>query len=355
MHWDAQELPIGTLQERVARLRGAMERDGLQAMLLYTNLVRPSAVSYLTGFTPYWSEGILLVARDGEPTFATALSKRVAEWIRSVSPVGEIVNDPRPGTILAQRVIADGGVKRVGIVELDAFPAGSYDDFVAGAPALQIADATQLFARVRRGADAAERRLLGRADAIAAAALDQVDAAAAEDAGSIAGQIEHHARVHGAEEAYLTVAPDLASDRRMIGATPARPLADRFAVRASIAYKGHWIRRTRTFAKDPDARAVVARGDEWFAQVLSSLAADTPLAEQIAGRVDGLAGAEVKGWMAESCLGSYPLQVIAGSRSGNGDVLQIGDFLVLTIELSLDGTPWLGAAPLIVGGGLCIP
>jgi hypothetical protein len=329
-----------------------MERDGLQAMLLYTNIVRPGAVSYLTGFTPYWSEGILLVPRHGEPIFATALSKRVAEWIRSVSPIGEIVNDPRPGMILAQRVVADAGAKRVGIVEIDAFPAGSFDDFVAAAPAIQVTDATQLFARVRRGADAAERRLLARADAIAAAALDQLDAAAAKDAGSIAGRIEHHARVHGAEEAYIAVAPDFVSEPRMMGATRALPLADRFAVRASIAYKGHWIRRTRTFAKDAAGRVLVLRGDDWFAQALSSLAADTPLDDQIADQVDGLSGAELKGWMAEGCLGSYPLQAIAGSRSANRDVLQIGDFLVLTVELSLDGTPWIGAAPVIVGGGL---
>ena len=99
MGWDAQELPLGTLEARIGRLQASMQKNGLQAMLIYTNLVRPSAVSYLTGFTPYWSEGILLVGRTGPPVFATALSKRVASWIRSVSPVGEIVNAPRPGTI----------------------------------------------------------------------------------------------------------------------------------------------------------------------------------------------------------------------------------------------------------------
>ena len=352
MRWDAQELPIGALRERIGCLQGAMERDGLQAMLLYTNLVRPSAVSYLTGFTPYWSEGILLVGCNGQPTFATALSKRVADWIRSVSPLGEIVNDPRPGAVLGQRVAADAAVKRVGILELDAFPAGSYDDFVSAAPALELVDATQLFAGVRRGADAAERRLLARANVIAGAAMDQVDVAATDEAGSLAGCIEQQARLDGAEEAYIAIAPDLASDRRMIRAAPALALADRFAVRASVAYKGHWIRRTRTFAKDAAGRAAVARGNDWFAEVLQSLAADKPLGEQIAGQVRALAGADLKGWMAESCLGSYPLQVIAGSRAPRQDFPATGEFLVLTIELSLDGTPWIGAAPLIVGGGL---
>src|SRR4030081_359357 len=124
MGWDAEELPVAALTARTARLQDAMARAGMQAMLVYTNLVRPSAVSYLTGFTPYWSEGILLVGRAGEPIFATALSKRVADWIRSVGPVGEIVSTPRPGAALGARIAADSTVRRVGIVELDAFPSG---------------------------------------------------------------------------------------------------------------------------------------------------------------------------------------------------------------------------------------
>src|SRR6266545_3092623 len=111
MGWNADELPIAVLQERIGRLRAAMEKSRLQALLIYTNLVRPSAVSYLTGFTPYWSEGILLVGRDGQPTFATALSKRVANWIRSVSPVGEIINTPKPAAVLGRRLAADRSVQ----------------------------------------------------------------------------------------------------------------------------------------------------------------------------------------------------------------------------------------------------
>src|SRR4051812_18157255 len=160
MGWDEAELPRDALTARMAHLQDAMGRAGVDAMLVYTNLVRPSAVTWLTGFTPYWSEGLLLVGRSGEPAFATALSKRVANWIRSVSPAGEIVNTPRPGTALGKRVAAARSVKRVGILEIDAFPAGSYDDFAAAAPDVELVDATQVFAQARRGVDASERALL---------------------------------------------------------------------------------------------------------------------------------------------------------------------------------------------------
>ena len=347
MGWNAEELPIAVLKERIGRLQAAMEKSGLQALLIYTNLVRPSAVSYLTGFTPYWSEGILLVGRAGEPIFATALSKRVANWIRSVGPVGEIVSTPRPGAALGARIAADPAVRRVGVVELDAFPAGSYDELVA--TGVDFVDATQVFAGARRGADSAERRLLGRADAIAVAALDRVDVGTAEDAGSITGRVEKHARFSGAEEAYIAVAPDLDSDRRMVRGSPALPLANRFALRASIAYKGHWVRRTRTFAKDPAGIRAVSRGDEWFAGLVRSIAAERPFAGEIATHVAGLSGAQLKSWMVESCIGSYPLQVIAAATSPGDGGPRDGDFLVLSIELTIDGAPWHGAAPVVVG------
>ena len=81
--------------------------------------MRPSAVTWLTGFTPYWSDGIMLVRGRGAPVFATALSKRVANWIRTTDPLSEIVNTPKPGTPVGQRLAA-AGRKRVGVLDYDA-------------------------------------------------------------------------------------------------------------------------------------------------------------------------------------------------------------------------------------------
>ena len=187
MAWDPQELPKDALDDRLVRLRAMMRREKLDAFLLYTNLVRPSAVCWLTGFTPYWSEGALLVLSDGAPVFATALSKRVANWMRTVNPVSEIVNSPRPGKLLGERLVADGRVHRLGVLELDALPSGLYDDLVAAAPIVEPIDASAVFAGLRRSIDDAERRLLAHTDAIAVAALERIDAASAEDAGTDAG------------------------------------------------------------------------------------------------------------------------------------------------------------------------
>ncbi|MEA2903205.1 MAG: hypothetical protein QOI12_592 [Alphaproteobacteria bacterium] len=354
MGWDRDELPKAALDARLARLRDAMARERLDAILLYTNLVRPSAVCWVTGFTPYWIDSILLVRSSGAPVLATALSKRVADWIRSVSALEEIVNTPKPGVAVG-RMLADGRCRRAGVLELDAFPAGFYDDLVAAAPAAEFVDATAAFAAARRSLDAAERKLLEHADALARAALAAVDAGAARDAGEVAGLVEKHARLAAAEEAYIAVAPDLDADRRLVRVSGPTPLARRFAVRASIAYKGAWVRRTQSFARDDAGRQAIARGDAWLARAVAALGPERPLAAQLAARLDDLPGAELKRWLAESCIGSYPLEAVAASATPGGSPLpdrapSAGDYLVLTAELAIGGVAWLGAAPAFVGG-----
>jgi hypothetical protein len=53
--------------------------------------------------------------------------------------------------------------------------------------------------------------------------------------------------------------------------------------------------------------------------------------------------------LAEGCIGSYPLSVIASSHTSRNDNASHGQFLTLTIELQIDNAPWIGAAPLSVG------
>lgn len=345
MEWDPRELPIDVLDARISRLRAEMKRASLDAFIIYTNLVRPSAVAYLTGFTPYWSEGLLLMPMTGRPTFATALSNRVADWIQSTNPVSEVISTPRPGALLGDQLAKDASVQRVGVLELDAIPSELADSLSAAAPVIRWIDASTEFAALRRVVDHAEQQLLARADALAVAALNQVDETAASDAGALAGQVEKHARLAGAEEAYIAMAPDLASDRRLNRVSKPTRLADRFAVRASVAYKGSWVRRTRTFVRN----SVDARANAWFEGIIRGLEAGKPLGAQLAARTAELSGATLKSWMAENCIGSYPLAEMVSSRSPGNGVPVGGGFLVLTVELMIGGNPWVGAAPLIVG------
>lgn len=345
MGWNAEELPVAALEARLERLRAGMAEAGMDAFVIYTNNTRPSAVTYVTGFTPYWSDALMLVSKSGAPVFATALSKRVSEWIRTTDPLSEIVNTPKPGGLIGERLARDNSVKRVGVLEYDTLPSGLADDMAAAAPSVEWIDGTSLFSGLRREVDQSERGLLARADAIAVSALRETENGNAKDAGTLAGLIEQNARLAGAEETYIAVAPDLAADRRLNRTSQPTLRADRFAVRASIAYKGCWVRRTRTFAKDGGA----VKADAWFGGVVRSLEAGKPIAAQLAAKVKELPGAALTTWMAESCTGSYPLSAVASSRVAEKATPVNGQLLVLTIELTLDGAPWIGAAPLIVG------
>jgi hypothetical protein len=238
----------------------------------------------------------------------------------------------------------DDSVKRVGILELDALPAELSDDLGAAAPTIELVDGSAQFAMVRRDIDPAEQQILMRSDAIAAAALDQVNTATTSDAGTLAGLIERHARLAGAEEAYIAVAPNLAADRRLTRVSKPIQLADRFAVRASIAYKGAWLRRTRTFAGDHAG----ARADAWFEGVIRGIEAGKPISGQLAAYVEALSDATLEFWMLEGCVGSYPLSVIASSRMSGRDAPIEAGFFVLTIGLSLPGGHWIGTAPVMV-------
>src|SRR5882724_8894600 len=150
MGWDEAELPRSALSARLERLQAAMARQGLEALILYTNLVRPAAVCWLTGFTPYWIESLLLVPANGRPMLATALSKRDADWIKTTAWLDEIVNTPKPGTAIGERL---AGRKCVGVLEFDALPAGLYDDMVGAAPKVELVDASAMFASVRNQID----------------------------------------------------------------------------------------------------------------------------------------------------------------------------------------------------------
>lgn len=342
---DENELPQGVLVTRIEGLRAAMARERLDGFVCYTNLVQPGAVTYLTGFTPYWSDGLLLVPKTGAPVFATALSKRVAGWIASTNPVSEIVNTPKPGAAVGARLAAQDA-RRLGVLELDRLPGGLYDEIVGAAPVVELIDGSAVFATLRRRIDPAERALIERADTLARTALAQIDPIEARDAGTVAGLVEKEARLLGAEEAYIAVAPDLAADRRLIRVSRPLPLADRFALRASVAYKGSWVRRIRTFARG--AGEAVARADAWFEMLTASIAPGRPIGAQLAARVDTLRSAALRSWMAESPIGSYPLETIASSGLPDRDGVPNSGFAVLTVELAVEGMPWLGAAPVFV-------
>ncbi|HUK60678.1 MAG TPA: aminopeptidase P family N-terminal domain-containing protein [Stellaceae bacterium] len=330
--WSKAELPEAALAARVARAQVVMGQAGLAALLCYSNNTRPAAASYLCGFVPYWSEGVMLLPREGSPYLVVALSKRVATWIEATSRVARVISTGRFGAEAAKAIAAAGG-GTVGVADLDNFPAGIASD-MRGAGAT-LADATALFAELRAAADPAELALGARAAAIAHAALARISGAEADTGAAIAA-VEDHARVSGAEECYVSAAPDLAHDRRLLRIEGRVALGASYAIRATVAYKGTWVRLARTLVRDPARADLPRKAAERFAAAVASLP-DTA----------GFAG--MTSWLIEGCRIAQPLEPLAGARLATPHALEPGRLVTVQATLEIDGVPIVLAAPALIG------
>ncbi len=347
MRWDPKALPAAVLEQRTVRLQSALRAAQFDALVIYTNIVRPAAVTYLTAFTPYWSDALLLVPREGPPVFATALSKRVANWIRSTNPLSEIVHSPKPGVVIGERLRADGSVHRVGVLEYDMLPEGIAEDLAGAVSDVTFADATKVFTSARSAIDTYEARLLSHADRLVMSALGQERPAICQ-AGELLGEIEYDLRCAGAEETYLSIATDLHKGSQLQRNPGARPVGAYFAVSVAAAWKGSWVRRTRCFARNAAELRVVSECDTWWHGALQSFYSGSGIGQQINLALAALPRASLRYWAVEGCRASYPLEVL-GSSSSTDFIGCPGSIAMLSVGLDLDQTPWVVAAPFIVG------
>jgi hypothetical protein len=222
----------------------------------------------------------------------------------------------------------------VGIVDLDGLAAGIVEDLRRGGPRLSLSDSTALFAPVRAEADPAEIALAMRAAAIAQHALAQTPGRGASLGESIAA-VEAQARTDGAEEVYLAAAPDLDRDRRLRRIEGEAALGESFALRATVAYKGSWIRLTRTFPRDG-----AVRPQEEAAARLAAAVAKLPSS-------DGFAG--FSSWLVEGCRIAQPLEPLMGSRVATAHPLAPSALVSVQADFEIEGRPLLLGAPALVG------
>lgn len=312
LSWDQAEVPAAILDARVEKCRAAMIAAGFDALLVYNNFPRPAAVSWLTHFIPYWSQGVLVLPSSGAPEYFVSLSKRVAGWIDETSHMGEIVSTPRLGADLAKRL---DGAKRVGVLELNKLPGGIAQPLLAGLPDARLEDATSMFRSVRHPADETEIAISRKAATLARNCLDGAyENAAFRQTGPLTAAIEGPARRAGAEEVIIEFAPDLGENAALRRIDGNLDLGERYAIRVSLAYKGHWVRIGRTYGTE--------RLDNWIAGSLTAILEGE--------NVPGLGTPDV---IVEACMGSTPLIAVSdlpeGAVGTANLTLSVGDDLHL--------------------------
>jgi Xaa-Pro aminopeptidase len=332
--WSKAELPEAVFAARLERLRAAMSKEALDAVVVYTNNTRTAGVSWLAAFVPYWAEGLLVVPRAGDPLLVMAFSNRVVGWGKSVSCVARFEGTPRVG-LGAGKYLASIDAKRVGVVDFDTLRAAIAADLAEAAPGATLSDASALFERARAQADPAEIELVARAGTIAQRALARIrgDETAI---GEALAAVEGEARGAGAEEVYLAAAPDLARDHRFRRIEGAVEPGGSFAVRATIAYKGSWVRMTRTLFRDVDDAGLNDRAAEIFAAAVARL-------PEASGFTD------LSSWLIEGCRTAQPLDPIMGSTLDAPRMPAPLSLATAQAVIAVDGRPVAIAAPILLG------
>ena len=219
------------------------------------------------------------------------------------------------------------------------FPGAQADMLTRSGNAVSLEDASALFRSIRLRVDAAEIALVRRADDLARGCLEGFERS--DDARRVAADIELRARLAGAEEVLVGIAPDLGRSNAFLRSDRLGALGQRFAIRLSLALQGGWIRRTVTLSRNPGEQATFAAADAAFEHAL----AQASTAAALKALEDGFPGKKMA-WAVEACVGSYPLEVVAcsgGARSFSG-ILPVS---VVSTQAELSGVPWFGAGPVI--------
>ena len=329
----------------MSRLQQAMHEHKLGAVLLHTSFAHPAAVHWLTNFTPYWSEALLVVLPQGTPVLLAALTQRVHPWIREVSHLGDVVTAPNLGASALSYLgeHAAPGAK-VGVVGLEALPWPTAQPLMSSGWGPQLSDVSELFGQLRQPADMTELRLAARAERMADDTL-QAGPMNAQTTNAWASAMEAKARLDGAEELLQRMAPDLDLSPTLQRLEGDFPLGEQRAVELSLAYKGAWVRVTQMVCSGPQpASWLAAQG--WFDRAWRGLRAphaDLSLAGEPPGRLVN--------WTLQSCMGAEPLQVVAADTGFAPHPLPAQTLALLTVRLQLTDGPWYASQMLVLGSG----
>ena len=143
---------------------------------------------------------------------------------------------------------------------------------------------------------------------------------------------EREARLLGAEEIYLAAAPDLARGARFMRIEGEAAAGKTFALRATVAYKGVWVRLVRAFCEPEIAGKAAAR----FAQAVAQLPSDR-----------GFAGFD--SFVVEGCRVAQPLEPLLGSRLDAANPPSPGALVSAQATIAVDSQAVPVGAPVLIG------
>jgi Xaa-Pro aminopeptidase len=210
--WDRAAMPVEEFRGRAERLRAAMGRAGLDAMLLYgSGLNECGHPTYLSNYIvklPF--SALVVLPREGEPAlmFEGATRGRSAAqattWIEDVRPCWNMAETCL--TVLAERGLTSSTIGLAGMPRL--VPHAEWSKLVAGLNRATLVDAEDVVSRQRAIKSSREIAQVQRASQIVNHALGHLPTIrpAIVNEARIAALVMREARMQGAEDIRLLVA-----------------------------------------------------------------------------------------------------------------------------------------------------
>jgi len=228
--WDKTELPPSVFDARLAKVRDALAKQDLPALLVYSDVWRSNEGRHLTNYMPYWNRSLIVLPREGAPVLLCGLSPRVYPWIKSVTVFEEI----RPASKLVPTLLqlcAERGWTKLGVLDLARLP------HEISLP-LQASDVKTSDVKLEL-TDDAEIAMLRRAEQMAREILTaELPKGVGLTDYQFSGLLERAFRSAGAEDLLLLFNTGNSAPRPARGAM----LGDKYSVAVALEYRGHWAR-----------------------------------------------------------------------------------------------------------------
>lgn len=109
------------LRDRQRPIREALERRGLDAAVISSDISTGGDIAYLTHLTLYWSTSLLVIGADGATIFLPGLSPRTENWFGETGLFDEVRSGTDQVGALADLAAAHG-YRRLGLVDRERFP-----------------------------------------------------------------------------------------------------------------------------------------------------------------------------------------------------------------------------------------
>jgi hypothetical protein len=250
---DSDEASVQELKGRVIRLQKSLQQQGIDLALIYGDVYHSSDISYLSNICIYWNEGMLAVPATGDPAFLTKLSPRVQPWMRAFSILKDLRSGPNFAALVSQ-FVEDKPAGKIGLVEMDWWPASVIEQLQEKLPNWKFQDIGQIVKQVRQNPSDSEIKFLEASAGISEKAIDFPDASLTTH--ERAGKAELIARMSGVEDVFVY-------------SYPTTDKADTIEVYSE--YRGYWTAASRIISKaEPDWMPMMAEAYEAMRKTLTA-------------------------------------------------------------------------------------